>query len=183
MLQLHVPALEFYDESKNEFVHINEYELVLEHSLVSIAKWEAKWLKPFLSKKEKTTEEALDYIRCMTINKPTCCVAYNLLPPEIVAKIYEYIEAPMTATTFGRPEDKATNKEVVTAEIIYYWMITFNIPEEYRKWHLNSLLALINVCSIKNQPNKKMTPAERKKMLADRERINQERKARLGTKG
>ena len=183
MLQLRIPAHDYYDESKNEFVHFNEYELVLEHSLVSLAKWESKWCKPFLSKQEKTDDEMEDYIRCMTINKQVCCVAYNLIPQSIIAKIYEYIQAPMTATTFARPEEKATNKEVITAEIIYYWMIAFNIPSEYQKWHLNRLLTLINVCSIKNQPPKKLSASERKKMLEDRKKINDERRAKANTKG
>lgn len=183
MLQLRIPAHEYFDESKNEFVHTNEYELVLEHSLVSVAKWESKWHKPFMGKTPKTNEETFDYIRCMTINQHVCCIDYTLIPPAIISRIEAYIADPMTATTFARPEEKATNKEVITAEIIYYWMIAFNIPSEYQKWHLNRLLTLINVCSIKNQPPKKLTAADRKKMLADRKRMNDERKAKLGTKG
>lgn len=183
MLHVRIPPHEYYDESKKEFVNINVYELVLEHSLVSVAKWESKWHKPFMSKTPKTNEETYDYIRCMTISQHNSSIDYSLIPQSVIDKIENYISDPMTATTFARPEEKATSREVITAEIIYYWMVSFNIPPEYQKWHLNRLLTLINVCSIKNQPPKKLTTAEKNKILADRKKLNDERRAKLGTKG
>jgi hypothetical protein len=172
--------MELFDDANQIFVHTKTCDLQLEHSLVSLSKWESKWQKPFLSSKDKTLEETLDYIRCMTINEHVCPVNYRLIPKAIMDKITAYIEAPMTATTFAKTDEKATNKEVVTAEIIYYWMIAFNIPFECQKWHLNRLLTLINVCSIKNQPKKKMG---RKEALSKQRALNETRKAQLNTKG
>lgn len=181
MLHIRVPARDYFDESQGIFVHINECELQLEHSLVSLAKWESKWRKPFLTKTEKTPEETYDYIRCMTINQNMIhCVAYNLLPAATVNTIMDYINLPMTATTFANNSDKPTNKETITAEIIYYWMIAFNIPVEFQKWHLNRLLTLINVCSIKNQPPKK---GNKKDILARQKAQNAERRAKYNTSG
>lgn len=181
MLHIRVPAREFFDEEKLVFVKLDEYDLQLEHSLVSLAKWESKWCKPFLTKTEKTPEETYDYIRCMTVNQNMIhCVAYNLLPANVVSDILDYINLPMTATTFPNNKDKPTNKEIITAEIIYYWMITFNIPVEFQKWHLNRLLTLINVCSIKNQPPKK---GNKKELLARQKALNAERRAKYNTSG
>jgi hypothetical protein len=180
MLKIVIPSVELYDETKEEFVQSKSYELQLEHSLVSLSKWESKWCKPFLSKGNKTTEETIDYIRCMTITQHVDDMAYKFISQKEIDLISEYIDAPMTATTFSQPKDKATNKEVITAEIIYYWMIAFNIPFECQKWHLNRLLTLINVCSIKNQPAKKQN---RKDIAAKQRALNEARKAKLNTKG
>jgi hypothetical protein len=180
MLRILVPAREFFDGEKMIFIHLDGCELQLEHSLVSLSKWESKWQKPFLSKTDKTPQETQDYIRCMTMNQQIHPVAYNLLPSDVVQKVIEYIDEPMTATTFANPSEKQTNKEVITAEIIYYWMITFNIPVEFQKWHLNRLLTLINVCSIKNQPPKK---GNKKEVNARNRALNAERKAKYNTAG
>lgn len=179
MLKIKIPAIELYDEERNLFIMSKEYELQLEHSLVSLSKWEAKWHKPFLTKGDKNNEEALDYIRCMTISQNVEDEAYSLIKSDLMEKITEYIGDPMTATTF-RQEKESPNKEIITSELIYYWMISFNIPFECQKWHLNRLLTLINVCNIKNQPAKKMS----KKELAARNRsLNEARKAKYNTSG
>jgi len=179
MLQITLPAKEVYDEEKEEFFTIKEQFLQLEHSLVSLSKWESKWRKPFLSDKEKTFEEITDYIRCMTITQNVDSDLYNYIDQGVINKVNNYIEDPMTATTFtnlGRNK----SREVITAEIIYYWMVTFNIPMECQKWHLNRLLTLINVCNIKNTPSKKMT----KKELANyNHSLNSTRRSALNTKG
>lgn len=180
MLRITIPEIELFDDANQIFIHTKSYDLQLEHSLVSLSKWESKWCKPFLTKGDKTTEETLDYIRCMTINEHVCPVDYKLIPKSIIDKITTYIDAPMTATTFSQPDQKPTNKEVITAEIIYYWMIAFNIPFECQRWHLNRLLTLINVCNIKNQPKKKMP---RNKALRDQRALNEARKAKINTKG
>ena len=156
MLQITIPAIEQWNEQKQEFVQTKGQTLQLEHSLVSLSKWESKWNKPFLSKGEKTYEQTIDYIKCMTITSNVDPNVYNGLTAEHIEQINKYIEAPMTATTFTENKSGSNNREIVTAELIYYWMIALNIPFECRKWHLNSLLTLIRVCNIKNSPPKKM---------------------------
>lgn len=182
MLELLIPATEWYDEKKNEFITIlpKDQHLRLEHSLVSLSKWESKWCKPFLSLEPKTLEESVDYIRCMTITQNVDPKAYSCVNNSHIAKVNEYIEAPMTATTFWQKSNGGP-KEVVTSELIYYWMIALNIPFECQKWHLNRLLTLINVCNIKNSPDSnKMSNRE----IYERNRaLNEARKKQYHTKG
>ena len=161
MLKLTFEPIEKYDELTNTFQYCDKCEITLEHSLVSISKWEAKWHKPFLSKEEKTLEEIIDYIKCMTITKNVDEDVYSRLTEEHLQAVRDYIENPMTATTFSNlQEGRKINREIITSEIIYYWMTVFNIPFECEKWHLNRLLTLINVCNIKNSPPKKMGKRE-----------------------
>lgn len=159
MLTIIVPAVEQYDEDKEEFVNSKAQTLQLEHSLVSLSKWESKWRKPFLTKNEKTIEETIDYIRCMTITQNVDEKVFTFVTNGNIMQVREYIEAEMTATTFSN-EKKSSNREVITAEIIYYWMILLNIPFECQKWHLNRLLTLVNVCNIKNKPPQKIGKKE-----------------------
>lgn len=184
MLDLLIPAKEFYDEEKEMFIKGKPQILQIEHSLVSLAKWESKWNKPFLGADKKsdnkTDEEVIDYIRCMTITQNVKSDTYENLSSKIFDSIKEYIDAPMTATWFNERAGGKKAREIVTAEVIYYWMIAQNIPMECQKWHLNRLLTLIRVCSIKNNPPKKMS---RKEMLADRKAINDSRREQLNTKG
>lgn len=181
MISITIPAGELYDFSKEEFIVIKDHTLLLEHSLVSIAKWESKWEKPFLGDEKKTKTEIIDYIRCMTITQNVDPVVYNFITDQNIEDVSKYIEAPMTATWFSEKNTgPAINKEVVTAEIIYYWMITFNIPVEFQKWHLNRLLTLIKVCSIKNAPKEKMRKSE---ILSKYKALNKARKAKLHTNG
>lgn len=156
MLTITIPATEEFDELKGEFVYVKEQTLQLEHSLISISKWESKWCKPFLGKQDKTSEEVIDYIKCMTLNNVNENV-YSCLSQANINAINEYIAAPMTATTFIEDKNGKRNREIVTAELIYYWMIALNIPfDPCQKWHLNRLLTLVRVCNIKNTPPKKM---------------------------
>ena len=180
MLQITIPAVELWDERKQEFVITKEQTLQLEHSLVSISKWESKWCKPFLSKQEKTSEETLDYIKCMTITQNVDPEVYNYLTIGNINEINEYIETPMTATYFSDEKTNKTSREQVTAELIYYWMIALNIPFECQKWHLNRLLTLIKVCNIKNQPPKKRS---RKEIMSRNAALNAARRKQLNTKG
>lgn len=180
MLEIVIPEQEVYDEEKEEFICTKSCTLQLEHSLVSLSKWESKWEKPFLSKDERTDEEVVDYIRFMTITQNVKPEVYNSLTPVIFKKVEDYIKAPMTATWFNEREQQKHSKEVITAEIIYYWMIANNIPFECQKWHLNRLLTLIRVCGLKSAPQKKMS---RKEMLANRHRLNAQRRAKAGSKG
>ena len=180
MLSIYIPPVNGWNEKTEEFVSFPGKKLQLEHSLVSIAKWEAIWNKPFLPavKTPKTYEETLSYIKCMTITQNVDPLVYNFLTEKNISEINDYIEAPMTATTFQ--ENGKTGREQITAEIIYYWMIAFNIPFECQKWHLNRLLTLIKVCSIKNQPPKKMT---NRQILGNNAKLNAARRKALHTKG
>lgn len=180
MLKLIIPAVEGFDESKNEFVDLlPERVLQLEHSLVSMSKWESKWKKPFLSDKDQTPEETIDYIRQMTITQNVGDDVYKRITQKHIQEVLAYINDPMSATTIHEI-DKKKSKEIITSEIIYYWMVAFNVPFECQKWHLNRLLTLIRICNIKNQPPKKMG----KKTAASKQRaLNEARKAKLGTTG
>ena len=189
MLILKVPDIEVYNNETNKFTNIKGTTLQLEHSLVSLSKWEAKWNKPFLTKDEKTKDEIRDYIRFMTITQNVDPELYTHLPDKFIKEINDYIEASMTATWFSDKQDPKTSKEVITAEIIYYWMITQNIPIEFQKWHLNRLMTLIRVCSIKNkeaEDNAKHKGKHRrpnKQAIASRNAINEARRAQLNSKG
>lgn len=181
MLQITIPATEYFDEKRGEFVYTKATTLQLEHSLVSLSKWESKWNKPFMNRTQKTVEECIDYIRCMTLTQNVNPLVYNGITQEIFDKVNAYIEAPMTATWFNEKNSKAKkNREVITAEIVYYWMVALNIPFECQKWHLNRLLTLIRVCNEKNSPQKKMSQKE----LAKHNRtLNEARLKRWKTKG
>ena len=186
MLRITIPATpdtESWDSEKEEFVYVSgtkECVLQLEHSLVSLSKWESKWCKPFLSKTEMTTEETIDYIRCMTITQNVPQEVYNHLTQDNIKDVTEYINAPMTATWFSKEEKGKPNREIVTAELIYYWMIALNIPFKCEKWHLNRLLTLVRVCNIKNAPPKKMG----KQATMNRNRaLNAARRKQYNTKG
>lgn len=182
MLTIVIPEQDLFDERTNSFIPIRKQKLQLEHSLVSISKWESKWHKPFLGKDKKTTEETIDYVRCMTITQNVDPIVYLGLTSDNIRDINAYIDNPMTATWFNKDDQKKKNNsgEVVTSELIYYWMIALQIPPEYQKWHLNRLLTLIQVCNIKNQPAKKM---RRQDILARNRSLNEARKAKYHTKG
>ena len=180
MLEITIPGIELFDEVKQEFISTKETTLRLEHSLVSLAKWESKWCKPFLSTVEKTGEETMDYIKCMTLTQNVDPNIYNFLTKSNVEQINKYIESPMTATTFSAEKGSKTNKELITAELVYYWMIALEIPFECQKWHLNRLLTLIKVCNIKNQPPKKMGKRE---IMSRNAALNAARRKQLNTKG
>ena len=180
MLQITIPGIELWDESREIFTQTKEQTLQLEHSLVSLSKWESKWGKAFLSKQEKTYEETIDYIKCMTITQNVDPNVYNHLSKSIIDKITEYIEAPMTATYFSKEQSGGNSREQVTSELIYYWMIALNIPFECQKWHLNRLLTLIRVCNIKNQPPKKMS---KRAIMSRNAALNAARRKQLNTRG
>ena len=181
MLQITIPAVELWDERKQEFVvNRKEQTIQLEHSLVSISKWESKWCKAFLKKSEKTSEETFDYIQCMTITQNVDPDTYNYLTLANIQQINSYIEAPMTATYIREDPTEKASTETVTAELIYYWMIALNIPFECQKWHLNRLLALIKVCNAKNKPPKK---TNNKELMKRNAALNASRKGQLNTRG
>lgn len=181
MLRIVIPAgEEQWDERNQEFIYPKEQILQLEHSLVSLSKWESKYCKPFLDKQEKTFEETLDYIRFMTITQNVDPEVYSYLTISNIDEINRYIESPMTATTFSEDKPGKINREQITAEIVYYWMIALNIPFECQKWHLNRLLTLIRVCDIKNSPPKKRS---RREIMKRNAALNAARRKRLNSKG
>ena len=181
MLQVKIPLTrERLDEKTNTFIEPEYKILQLEHSLVSLSKWESKWCKSFFSKQGMTSEETIDYIKCMTITQNVKEDVYDHLTRENVEEIKKYIEAPMTATTFFDDKNKGTSRETITSELIYYWMIALNIPFECQKWHLNRLLTLIKVCNIKNQPPKKMSKRE---IMSRNAALNAARKKQHNTRG
>ena len=180
MLEINVPGVEFWDEVAEEFVVVKGCTLQLEHSLVSLSKWESKLCKSFLSKREKTTEETIDYVRCMTLTKNVDPRIYTVLTDSNIKQINDYISAPMTATCFyDDKQSPGVKSETITSELIYYWMITLNIPVEFEKWHLNRLIALIKTCNVKNNP-KKMSKSE---IMRRNRSLNASRKKQLHTKG
>lgn len=179
MLQITIPTMnDLWDERNQQFLSIKETTIQLEHSLLSISKWESKWNKSFINTKDKTEDELIDYIKCMTITKNVDPNIYVCLTAENIQEIVNYINAPMTATIIR--DTGKSNHEIVTSELIYYWMISLNIPVKFEKWHLNRLITLIRVCSIKNQPAKKMSRGE---IMQRNAALNAARKKRWNTKG
>ena len=180
MLQIEVPGVEFWDEMNGEFINTKATVLTLEHSLVSLSKWESKWCKPFLGKEEKTTEETIDYIRCMTLTQNVDPNVYKALSADNINKIKNYIDNPHTATTISKRPDAPKSREIITSELIYYWMIALNVPFECQKWHLNRLLTLIEVCNIKNAPPKKMN---QRQLMSRNAALNAARRQKLHSTG
>ena len=180
MLQITIKDVDCFDEATETFVKIKGQTLKLEHSLVSISKWESKWKKPFLSREGHTREETIDYVRFMTITQNVNPDLYKYLSDENIKEVNAYIEDPMTATTFSKPEGKGGSSKVITSEEVYYYMVACQIPWEAEKWHFNRLMTLIKICDEKNKPKKKMRKGE----IARRNRsLNAARRAKLGTKG
>lgn len=178
MLKLVIPDAELFNEDTQEFITIKHQVLALEHSLVSVSKWESKWRKSFF-KSEKTQEETIDYVRCMTKTQNVNPLIYHNIPQSALEKIQEYIKNPMSATRFSE-KDKPGGGETVTSELIYYWMIALNIPFECQKWHLNRLFTLIKICEIKSRGGKKMSVNEIQRQNAE---LNAARRNKLKSKG
>lgn len=185
MLEITIPAAvrEDYDESNNTFIYTvteKEQTLRLEHSLVSLSKWESKWCKPFIHSKDKTAEEVLDYVKCMTLTPNVDPAVYDRLTQANIDAVQRYIGAPMTATTFSEDKNSKGKREIITAELIYYWMVALQIPFECERWHLNRLITLVRVCNIKNKPPKKRGGKETANKYAQ---LNAARKAKSHKKG
>lgn len=179
-LKITIPARELYDPKANRFITIKETTIQLEHSLISISKWESKWHKSFFSKEQKTDEESVDYIRCMCLTQNIDPNVFYGITQEDGKRITDYISDPMTATTFNH-QDKKRSREVITSELIYFYMVDFGIPfDPCQKWHFNRLMTLIEVCSVKNQPSKKM---KQKDWLPQRNALNKARRSKAGHHG
>lgn len=179
MLKIMVRMSESYDDSREEFI-VEDFELELEHSLVSLSKWESIYEKPFLDDVEKTTEEALGYIRAMIISPFYPSNVIDRLSDANVAEINRYIDAKMTATWFTEPKNSPKSSEKITSELIYYWMVSYQIPWEAENWHLNRLFTLIRVFGVKNSKPEKRSPGE---IAASRRALNEQRKKQYKTSG
>jgi hypothetical protein len=181
MLRISVPGSEFFDDATSKFITTEPLELELEHCLAAVSKWESKFEKPFLSSGNQTHAEVLAYVKCMVLNRGFDFDAPFELSPENLDQVNQYINSKQTATTFAKEHNSfSKTSEIVTSELIYYWMVSFNIPFECEHWNLNRLLALVKICSIKNGKPKKMSRNE----VAQRNReLNDARRAALGTSG
>ncbi len=178
MLQVEIAEIELYDERTEEFVVIKPTVLRLEHSLVSISKWEAKWKKPFLTRDSKTYEESVDYVRCMTLNQNVNPNVYYGMSGDNWDEINKYIDAQMTATWF-RDRKKSPNRMIVTSEWLYYQMVVHGIPFECQKWHISRLLTLIRICN--TEATKQKMP--KNEVLKQNRALNEARKRKLNTNG
>ncbi len=192
MLKITIPSQELFDDTKGEFVYVKETVLQLEHSLISVSKWESKWHKAFLNTPKKTAEETVDYVRCMCLNPVQDPSVINYMTRQNIEEVQKYINDPMSSTHFlDEAEDKNKAKtygrpqtDVVTSELIYYWMISLNIPFECQKWHLNRLLSLIKVCNIKNAASMgKGKKISRSDLAARNTSLNEARRKALKTTG
>ena len=194
MLTLTIPGKQNWDPVKQEFLYTAPVELKLEHSLLSLAKWESKWHIPFLSNAgAMTREQGLDYLRCMTVSKGVPPEVYTRLTREQCDALNAYMNDPATATWFRgerkpnepppadtRPRRRTGSGTETTAEVIYSQMFQLGIPKECEKWHLNRLLTLIRVCQESQNPPKKMRSRE---WAAERKALNEKRKAKMHTRG
>lgn len=183
MLQLKIKGGELFDEKAEKFISVKPQTLQLEHSLISVSKWEAKWKKPFMRPDPMTHEETIDYIRFMTISPQNVDpLVYAFITNEHVQQVMDYIHDPMTATTIkNRPGSKRGGQQVITSELMYYYMTAYQIPfDPCQKWHFNRLMTLIRVCDEKQQKPKKMSRSE---INAQNRKRNAARKAKYGTRG
>ncbi len=181
MLQITIPETELFDEARQEFIYVSKpVVLTLEHSLVSISKWESKWKKPYLSEDQRSTEEIIDYVRCMTITQNIDPNVYYALTAQNLKDIEDYINDPHTATTITDTRPIRKNGEGITSELVYYWMCAYQIPFEAQKWHFNRLMTLIQIAGIKNSPDKKMN---KKDAMRQQRELNAMRRAKYNTKG
>lgn len=179
-IKIRIPELHLFNEATNEFFDIRETYITMEHSLVSISKWESKWHIPYLGPTPKTLEQSIDYLRCMTITQNVQPGIYNYIPESEMKRIKEYIEDPMTATKFREEEGKGKTKKSITSDYLYFCMVSYNVPVEFEKWHLNRLLTLLQVCSEENKPKKKRS---KRSLTSDYAALNAARRAKMGTKG
>lgn len=181
MLTIKLETTRFFNEATDEIITVPGREIQMEHSLISLSKWESKWKVPFLSDNPRTTEQTLDYLACMTITKGIDPMVFQSLPSATTEEISKYINDAQTATTISNNGNKS--RQIITAEVIYGWMVALQIPFECEKWHLNRLLTLVQVCNENNKGDKKMSRSERASAIERRKAMNQARRQAMGTTG
>lgn len=180
MIKITIPDQEIWNNNTNTFSILKGATICLEHSLVSISKWESKHHKPFLSKDQKTKEEIIDYIKCMTLTQNINDDVYSIITNKNIEEVTKYIEDPMTATVISNNNNSHKNSQKITSELIYYWLVAYQIPFECQKWNLNRLFVLINICNEKNKPPKKYS---KKELMSRNAALNEARRKKLGTSG
>lgn len=180
MLKIVISEKDFWDDNKQMFLHFNGGHLELEHSLIAISKWESKYKKPFFSKKEKTQDEISYYIKCMTLNDVKDPLIYNSLSNSDFKLVSDYINDSMTATVISKKNSGGGSPEPITSELIYFWMLSFNVPVEFQYWHINRLMTLLRICSIKNQAPQKHSTSQ---LLNRNAALNAARRKMLNSKG
>ena len=185
MLEICVDPPEAFNERTQEFVKIQPITLQLEHSLISISKWESKWHKPFLQhSNDLSQEEIIDYIKCMTISPGKVDdKVYYMMSQQNINDIVDYIQNPMTATWFKEEPNKPKSKDIITSELIYYWMVALQIPFECQKWHINRLLTLVRVCNAKNEESTSKNKMSKRELMSRNAALNAQRRAKLNSKG
>lgn len=184
MLTIVVPGVDSFNNETNTFETVGDVTLQLEHSLASLSKWETEWQTPFLTKQEKTSEQTLSYIQAMTLTPDVDPEVFRRLSNDNYEAIREYIQAKMTATWFAEV-NQPPNREIITAEIIYYWMFSMQIPIDCENWHLNRLLTLIRVFDAKNQKHQTNQRPKRSAaaIAAERRQINAANRAKYNSRG
>lgn len=180
MIKITIPDQEIWNNKTSTFSVLKGATICLEHSLVSVSKWESKYHKPFLSKEQKSKDEIIDYIKCMTITQNVSDDVYRIITNENIKEISKYIEDPMTATTFSNTNKSKANSQMITSELIYYWMVSYQIPFECQRWNLNRLFVLINICNEKNKTPKKYG---KKELMSKNKALNAARRKQLGSSG
>lgn len=181
MKTITIPEMETFDEETGRFHKIKEQKLVLEHSLVSISKWESKWKKPFIHQEQLPINELRDYVRCMTLTQNVNPEVYDFIPMDILNEVVAYMNEQQTATWFSDVQDrKSRTGEMITSELIYYWMTAANIPKECEKWHFSRLMTLIRIAGEKNQPPKKM---KKNDIYKQNHALNAIRRAKMKSRG
>lgn len=179
MLTITIPQRRFFVEETEEYLYMPAKTLKLEHSLLSVSKWESKWHKSYLSSKEFTPEESMDYVRCMSLDPNVTTETIKQLTTENYEEIRAYIENPMTATTFRDDGKKHQKQSIITSELIYHMMLQYGIPFECEKWHLNRLFTLLRVCDAKHSPTRQ-TKAETAAMYRA---LSESRRKKTGSHG
>lgn len=182
MLRIIIEGDESYNEETNTFETVNDVVIDMEHSLISLSKWESKYQKPFLVAGAKTSEEIFGYLKAMVVTPDVDPDVLYRCTSKHILQIQEYIDSPQSATTFGMMPERRGPSEVITSELIYFWMVTFNIPLECERWHLNRLFSLIRICNIKNADPKQRKMSRQELVMRNRD-LNARRRAELGTTG
>jgi hypothetical protein len=180
MLLILVGEEEMFNDETQEFIQVEQFSLELEHSLASLSKWESKFEKPFLGNSPHTKKETFEYLKMMVVTENVPSEIFERLSRDNLESINEYIDSKQSATIFNEMPNRKSSREIITSELIYYWMVAFTIPFECEHWHLNRLFALIRICGIKNSKDQKMPKDKIARQYRD---LNEQRKAKLNTRG